>query len=97
MIPITSTINGVSFAVKVVPRAKKNALGLRDNTLLVHLNAPPVEGKANAALIAYLSELFKVRKSQIEIKLGEKSRSKVVCITGLEQASAEAIIEAALG
>ena len=97
MIPITATPNGVSFAVKVVPRAKKNALGQRDNTLLVHLNAPPVEGKANAALIAYLSELFKVRKSQIEIKLGEKSRSKVVCISGLDVTGADAIIKSTLG
>ena len=62
--------------LKIVPNAKKNEL--KGNKL--YLNAPPVDGKANEALIEFLSEHFKVKKREIEIVRGLRSRNKVVII-----------------
>ena len=64
--------------VKVIPNAKKNKAVEEAGRLKVYLTATPVEGKANRALIEFLSEHFKVKKKQIRIVRGEKSREKVV-------------------
>ena len=48
-----------------------------DGTYLVRINAPPVEGKANKAIIALLAEFFKVPKSSVILLRGQKSKSKV--------------------
>ncbi|MDO5295883.1 MAG: DUF167 domain-containing protein [bacterium] len=76
--------NALCFPVKAVPRASRNAVSeVREGALVVRLSAPPVEGKANAALIEFLAEVLKVRKKQVSIKLGDKSRHKLVTISGL--------------
>ena len=65
--------------IKVIPRSKSNSIEKDgDGNYKVKLNAPPVEGKANAALIKFLAEYFKIKKSQIKIIGGEKSRNKIV-------------------
>ena len=64
--------------VKVIPHAKQNKIMEEKSGLKVYLTAPPVEGKANAALIDFLSEYFQVKRRQIQIIKGEKSRNKVV-------------------
>lgn len=69
--------------IRVVPGAKKNFVKDEEGRLKVYLNAPAVEGKANKALIKFLAEYFKVRKNQIEITKGLKSRDKIVNINGL--------------
>lgn len=66
--------------IKVIPGAKKNNLKLENNQMKVYLTAPPVEGKANEALIEYLAEHYGVRKSMVTIIKGLKSRSKIVSI-----------------
>lgn len=68
------------ITVRVVPRSSKNEIvpPLRDGTLKVRLTAPPVDGKANEALVALLSEEYGVPKSRIRIVNGEKSKNKVV-------------------
>jgi hypothetical protein len=66
--------------VRVMPRAKKNKVVEEAGRLKVYLTAPPVEGRANEALVELLAEHFKVKKSQITIVRGEKSRDKVVVI-----------------
>ena len=84
MIPIRDTPGGVSFAVKVHPRAKKNAItGEVGDALKVSLTAPPVEGKANAACIEFFAKLLKVPRSSVSIASGQTSRTKVVRIVGL--------------
>ena len=76
--------NALSFAVKAVPRASRNALAeIREGVLVARLCAPPVEGKANAALIAFMAEVLQVRKNQVSIKMGEKSRHKFITVSGL--------------
>ena len=64
--------------VKVITRAKKNAVKKEGEVLKVYLTAPPVQGKANKALIGLLSEYFGVKKSNVRILRGEKSSRKVL-------------------
>lgn len=84
MIPIADTASGASFAVKVHPRAKKNAFtGEIGDALKLSLTAPPVEGKANLACIEFLANLLKVPRSSVTIASGESSRRKVIRVAGL--------------
>jgi len=69
--------------VKVVPGAKKSLLKQEGEVWKVYLQAPAVEGKANAALIKLLAGHFGVRKAQVKITKGLKSRLKTVSIKGL--------------
>uniref|UniRef100_A0A7V0Z6G6 UPF0235 protein ENP86_07860 n=1 Tax=candidate division WOR-3 bacterium TaxID=2052148 RepID=A0A7V0Z6G6_UNCW3 len=67
--------------IKVIPNARKNLVCEEDGIFKVYVNAPPVEGRANKAVIEVLSEYFNVRKSNIKIIKGEKSRNKVLEIS----------------
>lgn len=64
--------------IKVIPNAKKSKVVEREGRLKVYVNAPPVEGKANNALIEVLAGHFNVRKSSVRVVKGEKSKEKVV-------------------
>jgi uncharacterized protein (TIGR00251 family) len=84
LIPVQQTTAGVSFPVKVHPRAKKNAIsGEVGDALKVALTAPPVEGKANAACIEFFAELLNVPRSSVTIASGQNSRNKVIRVSGL--------------
>jgi uncharacterized protein (TIGR00251 family) len=85
------------LAIRVIPRARKNAVaGMRGDALLMRLAAPPVEGAANDALIAYLAELFERPRRNFTILSGHKSRDKRVQIDGLSDADARARLSAML-
>jgi len=72
------------IAVKVVPRAAQSRVeGWHGDALKVRLAAPPVEGKANAALIALLARTLGVAQGNVDIVGGETSRIKRVRISGL--------------
>ena len=84
VVPISETASGATFAVKVHPRAKKNAItGEIGDALKVSLTAPPVDGKANAACIEFFAKILKVPRSSVTIASGETSRNKVIRVTGL--------------
>src|ERR1043166_2111167 len=84
MFSLREDSTGVSFAVKVHPRARKNAItGELGDALKLSLTAPPVDGKANEACIEFFSKLLKVPRSSVTIASGLTSRNKVVRITGL--------------
>jgi uncharacterized protein (TIGR00251 family) len=84
MIPVHETPLGVAFAVKVHPRARKNAItGELGDALKVALTAPPVEGKANEACIEFFANLLKVPRSSVTIAAGQSSRNKVIRVIGL--------------
>jgi uncharacterized protein (TIGR00251 family) len=84
MIPIRQHESGVSFSVRVHPRAKKNAItGEVGDALKVALTAPPVDGKANQACIEFFAKLLKVPRSSVTIASGETSRNKVIHVVGL--------------
>ena len=81
---ISSAEGGAAFPVRIVPRAKKNEIsGRHGDAVKIRITAPPVEGAANEALVAFLAELFDVRQQQIEILSGHASRDKIVCVIGL--------------
>lgn len=93
MIEIAETAGGVTFAVRVVPRASRDAIeGEYQGALKVRLTAPPVEDRANEALRRLLAARLKVPVSAVRIVAGEKSRNKRVVIAGV---SREQIIELA--
>jgi len=73
---------GVAVTVRVTPRAARSAIaGERDDCLLIRLQAPPVDGKANKALLAFLAESLGVPKSAVQLMAGAKSRVKRVLIS----------------
>ena len=78
---------GVLLPVRAVPRASKNEIqGVHGDALKVRLQAPPVEGKANQALIRFLSDALNIPRSQLSIASGETGRNKAVLITGTTKA-----------
>ena len=91
MVAIQNSPNGATFAVKVHPRAKKNAItGEVGGALKLSLTAPPVDGKANDACIEFFARLLKVPRSSVTIAAGQTSRNKVIRVAGL---SAEDVLE----
>jgi uncharacterized protein (TIGR00251 family) len=93
VIPLRDTADGVVFHVRVVPRASKcEAAGFQGDALKLRITAPPVEGKANEALVALVAELFGVKKGQVAILAGHASRAKTVAIAGVKAAQAAALL-----
>ena len=84
MIAINDTSSGATFAVKLHPRARKNAItGEVGNALKVALTAPPLEGRANEACIELFANLLDVPRSSVTIAAGQNSRNKIIRIAGL--------------
>ena len=84
MIPIRKFADGATFAVKVHPRAKTDAItGELGDALKLSLTSPPVEGRANEACIEFFAKLLKVPRSSVTIASGQASRQKVIRVTGL--------------
>ena len=80
--------DGWRFAVRVAPRASREAVGgVHDGALKVALTAPPVEGAANEALVRILSKSLGISKSSVRIARGDKSRDKVVIVSGVDEAA----------
>ncbi|MCD4784502.1 MAG: DUF167 domain-containing protein [Candidatus Eremiobacteraeota bacterium] len=78
---IKETKGGILIKIHVSPRSSTNKItGLHGDALNVKLTSPAVEGKANKALISFLSDFFKIKKRQVSIKSGEKSRQKTVLL-----------------
>ncbi len=67
--------------IKVIPGARKNLLKEEGGGIKVYLTVPPVDGKANEALVDFLAEHYDIRASRIEIIKGLKSRNKVINIS----------------
>jgi len=84
MAAIQNSPSGVTFAVKIHPRAKKNAItGKLDDALKLALTAPPVDGKANEACIDFFAKLLKGPRSSVTIAAGQTNRNKVIRGAGL--------------
>jgi uncharacterized protein len=81
---IQETAAGLTFAIRVQPRAKRNAIiGELGGALKVALTAPPVGGRANDACVELLAEALDVHRSCITLVSGQSSRNKVVRVKGL--------------
>ena len=73
------------------PRASRNEVaGWKGRVLCVRLTAPPVEGAANKACVEFLAERLGVKRHQVTLVSGEKSRDKVLAIEGMTQEDLEA-------
>jgi uncharacterized protein (TIGR00251 family) len=87
MIAIHEGRTDISFAIKVHPRAKKNAImGEIGDALRVSLTAPPIDGRANQACIEFFAKLLKVPRSSVTIASGLSSRNKVIRVAGISAA-----------
>jgi len=83
-----------TVSVRVVPRSSKEGVaGFEGGVVRIRLNAPPVEGKANEALIRFLARAVGVPRSHVTLVTGERGRSKIVRVAGVTR---EALM-AALG
>lgn len=97
MIKLSAKDGGVSFAVRVQPRASKSEVaGELDGALKVRLAAPPVDGEANEELIRFLARLFDTPRRQIAIISGQTSKNKLVRISGISVEEVEKAFSAAL-
>ncbi len=84
MAKFANSTDGTTFAIKVHPRAKKNAItGEVGDALKLALTAPPVDGKANDVCIDFFAKLLKVPRSSVTIAAGQTSRNKVIRVAGL--------------
>lgn len=97
-IAIRDIRDGVRFRVRVTPRASHTAIvGVMgegdDAALKIALHAPPVEGRANAALIEFLSDVLGTPRSAIEIAGGQHARSKTIVVRGRSAAEISDLIE----
>lgn len=83
-VTIQEARGAVTFAIKVHPRAKKNAItGEVGDALKVSLTAPPIEGRANEACIEFFAKLLRVPRSSVTIASGLSSRNKVIRVAGV--------------
>lgn len=89
---------GVTLAVRAQPGAKKTAIaGVYGEgyaaQLKIAVQAPPVEGRANEALIAFLAETFGIPKRSVELVSGELARSKVFLLRGIVLDKAKRVLD----
>lgn len=81
------------LSLYVQPRASRNELaGLHGDALKLRLTTPPVDGKANKAVLSFLAKLFKIPKSAILIKSGLQNRSKKIVLFGLHEAEVRRLL-----
>jgi len=95
---LRSVQGGVTLAVRAQPGAKKTAVvGVYGEgaaaRLKIAVQAPPVEGRANSALVEFLADKFGVAKSHVELVSGELSRSKVFLVRGVSLGQAEVLFK----
>jgi uncharacterized protein (TIGR00251 family) len=100
-VPVRDTRDGTTFMVRVTPRASRTAIaGVagegNDAALKIALHAPPIEGRANAALIEFLSEILGTPRSTIEIAGAQHGRNKRIVVRGRSATQVGAAIEKAL-
>jgi uncharacterized protein len=94
---ITETDDGVRLSLRVIPRASSTKLdGVHDGAVRVRLNAPPVDGAANKSLCEYLAKTFDLRKRDVEVVRGERSREKTVVLRGISRSNVEQVLSTLL-
>ena len=87
---------GAALTLRITPRARKTEFAgvLEDGILRVRVAAPPVEGKANAALLTFLAKVLGVRKNRIEIIAGVRGLDKIVSVLDLSAEDVQSRIQA---
>ena len=93
LIPISDHPLGATFAIRVQPRAARTAMsGTVGDALKVSLSAPPLDGRANVALVEFFSEILSVPRSTVQVVAGERSRNKIVRIAGCRGAEVQRML-----
>lgn len=83
-----------TLTLHVQPGAKRTEIsGLHGEALKIRLAAPPIEGRANEALLRFIADTFGVPLRQVELKQGGQSRHKVVMVTGSKVAPESVLIQ----
>lgn len=83
----------ISLTLHIQPGAKKTEFaGLHGDALKIRLAAPPVDGKANEALIRFIANTLGLAKSAVSLKSGQTSRRKVVEVQGASVASVAGLL-----
>ena len=75
---IKETENGIIVNIKISPNARKNEIIKKENETKIKITAQPIDGKANKAVIEFLSKTFKIPKTSIKILKGETSKEKTI-------------------
>ena len=97
-LPIQESMDGVTFDILVSPRASRPRLGpVSGGRLKVAISAAPVEGKANAAVVQLLARALGVRRAQVSLVSGDKSKRKTVRVEGLGANELLGALERAMG
>jgi uncharacterized protein (TIGR00251 family) len=88
--------SGAALTLRITPRARKTEFAgvLEDGILRVRVAAPPVEGKANVALLTFLAKVLEVRKNRIEIIAGQRGLDKIVSVLDLSAEEVQSRIQA---
>ncbi len=99
--PVRDTSEGARFLVRVAPRASRTAIiGVigegTEAALKIALQAPPVEGRANAALIEFLADVLHISRSSMEIVSGAHGRNKSIVVRGRRAEEIASLIQRAL-
>ena len=93
MVNIKETGDGIILQVHVVPRsAKSEFVGVQGDALKLRIAAPPVEGQANKECVRFLSDILGIKKKQVIILGGSKSKNKTIAIEGIRRKDIEALI-----
>jgi uncharacterized protein (TIGR00251 family) len=90
---VRDVADGCTVSVRVQPGAKKDAvMGLHGGAVKISLSAPPVDGKANVALIAFVAEKVGLPRARVSLVSGAANRSKVLRVTGKSAAEMRAAL-----
>jgi uncharacterized protein (TIGR00251 family) len=90
ILQLRETKHGLTFDIQVTPHASHTQLvGVQEGILKIKVTALPVEGAANEACIKLLAKIFDLRKRQLEIFAGAKSRKKTVLVKDISRAELE--------
>lgn len=86
--------NSISLFIHVQPKSSRTRIaGLHGDAIKLCITAPPVDGKANAAIIQFFAKLFKIPKAAVTLAGGENSRDKRLVLTGVSAPQAEAVLQ----
>jgi uncharacterized protein len=87
-VALTAAGDETRIAVRLVPRSSRDELaGLQGEAVKLRISAPPVDGRANAAALRLLAGVLRVRTADLRIVAGERSRTKIVGVRGLNPAT----------
>src|SRR5579871_2083922 len=90
---VRDVADGCTLSVRVHPGARKNGVsGVHAGAVKISLTSPPVDGRANEALIAFVAEVLRIPRGRVNLVSGMTSRTKVLRVTGKSAAEVQAAL-----